>query len=186
MEGEQKIIAAVREDEWMMDILAAAKTLELPDWWICAGFLRSKMWDELHRYEYRTPLSDIDVIYFDAEKQEETDEKRYESILADILPKVPWSVKNQARMHRRNQLSPYESAVDAISKFPETATAVGIKLSPDNHLIVAAPCGTEDLLTLQVKPTQHFIQHLELLPIYQKRLADKSWQTHWPKLSLYR
>lgn len=56
MEGEQKIIAAVREDEWMMDILAAAKTLELPDWWICAGFLRSKMWDEMHRYEYRTPL----------------------------------------------------------------------------------------------------------------------------------
>lgn len=184
MNGEQDIITAVSEDDWMVAILAAAKTLELPDWWICAGFIRSKMWDHLHHYSHRTPLGDIDVIYFDAENQEEAEEKRCESMLVEIMPNVPWSVKNQARMHTRNQLAPYSSSVDAISKFPETATAVGIKLSPDNQLVVTAPCGTEDLLNLHVTPTPHFMQHPELLPIYQQRLENKSWQTNWPKVTV--
>ena len=36
--------------------------------------------------------------------------------------------KNQARMHVVNNMLPYSSSVDAISKFPETATALGVTL----------------------------------------------------------
>ena len=49
----------------MMEILTTVEKLQLPDSWICAGFIRSKVWDHLHEKEYRTPLADIDVIYFD-------------------------------------------------------------------------------------------------------------------------
>lgn len=184
MEGDQAIITAVKKDDWMMSILEAVKTMDLPDWWICAGFVRSKIWDGLHGYETRTPLADIDVIYFDDENLSEGDEKRYEEGLAEIMPDVPWSVKNQARMHKRNRLAPYCSSVDAISKFPETATAIGIKLNAEHDLVIAAPCGTVDLMNLQIKPTPHFVQHAELLPIYKQRIEDKGWLQTWPQLCI--
>ena len=62
------IINLIQNDKWMMDILEQAKKLNLPDWWIGAGFVRSKIWDVLHEYKERTPMSassDIDLIYFD-------------------------------------------------------------------------------------------------------------------------
>jgi hypothetical protein len=62
---EQQITALIEADAWMMNLLRVVKNLKLPDWWICAGFVRSKIWDTLHNYEARTPLADIDVIYFD-------------------------------------------------------------------------------------------------------------------------
>ena len=33
--NEEKIIEVITKDQWMMDILKSAKTLILPDWWIC-------------------------------------------------------------------------------------------------------------------------------------------------------
>ncbi|MFK9090815.1 hypothetical protein [Bacillus salipaludis] len=38
MMNEEKIISLIKEDQWMMKILKAVKSLNLPDWWICAGF----------------------------------------------------------------------------------------------------------------------------------------------------
>ncbi len=37
IQTEQHIIRLIENDEWMMDVLQLAKSLELPDWWICAG-----------------------------------------------------------------------------------------------------------------------------------------------------
>src|SRR3990167_2279381 len=62
---EKDIIHIIREDEWMMSVLRIAEGLHLPDWWIGAGFVRSKVWDHLHGYKERTPLPDVDIIYFD-------------------------------------------------------------------------------------------------------------------------
>lgn len=43
MKNKDEIISIIREDVWMMEILQSVKTLNLPDWWICAGFVRSKV-----------------------------------------------------------------------------------------------------------------------------------------------
>lgn len=43
--NEEKIFELITEDQWMMNILKAAKSLNLPDWWICAGFVCSKIWE---------------------------------------------------------------------------------------------------------------------------------------------
>ncbi len=74
IKNEKDIIQLIKEDEWMMDILRAVKSLDLPDWWVCAGFVRSKIWDTLHGFKERTPISDIDVIYFDDTNIEELEE----------------------------------------------------------------------------------------------------------------
>ncbi|TFD99566.1 nucleotidyltransferase family protein [Jeotgalibacillus sp. R-1-5s-1] len=166
----------------MMSIIRAAGTLGLPDWWICAGFVRSKIWDTLHGFDKRTSIPDVDVIYFDPDDLREQTEKWYEQRLFQMMPEVPWSVKNEARMHLVNGLAPYTSSEDAISKFPETATALGITLKSNDKLVLTAPYGIEDVLNIQVKPTAFFKETKERVAIYEERIVKKNWQSIWPKV----
>ncbi|EOP55088.1 nucleotidyltransferase family protein [Bacillus pseudomycoides] len=182
---EQDIIKLIQNDTWMMGILQTAKSLQLPDWWICAGFVRSKIWDVLHGYEVRTLTPDIDIIYFDPLHISVSTEEKLENKLKSIDSTIPWSVKNQARMHVVNNMPPYSSSVDAISKFPETATALGVTLDKQDNVVLTAPHGIEDVLTLQVKPTPHFLETKERTTMYEKRLQKKNWQSKWPNITIF-
>lgn len=182
---EKEIIRWIKEDKWMMDILLAARTLNLPDWWICAGFVRSKIWDTLHQFDASTPLSDIDVIYYDPENLEEQEEKVFEEKLRTLIPEIPWSVKNEARMHIYNNMDPYLSSVDAISKFPETVTALGVKIDETEDLILTAPCGITDVVNMEVRPTAYFKEDNQRVKIYRDRVIYKDWKSTWHKLKIF-
>ncbi len=93
-----------------------------------------------------------------------------------------WSVKNQARMHARNGDRPYRSAVEAMKAWPETATAVAVRLLENDLIEIAAPLGLEDLCKLVVRPGPNF--QAEKRQIYLDRLHSKNWQATWPKLKL--
>ncbi|MGE8204526.1 nucleotidyltransferase family protein [Heyndrickxia sp. NPDC080065] len=181
---EEDIIQMIKEDQWMMDILRAAKTLHLPDWWVCAGFVRSKIWDMLHGFHKRTPLQDVDVIYYDPSLLDEKVEKNLENKLKNLLPNVPWSVKNEARMHVVNHIPPYTSAVDAICKFPETATALGVKLNDADQIVLTAPCGLEDVLNMRVRPTPFFSEDKDQATIYKERILKKNWKAIWDQVDI--
>ena len=184
--NEREIIVLIQEDKWMMELLNSAQTLKLPDWWICAGFVRSKIWDVQHGFDERTTIPDIDVIYYDRTNREKSVEKEHEEALKRLLPTIPWSVKNQARMHSINNISPYSSSVDAISKFPETATALGVKLNDRDNVILTAPHGIEDVVNLRVKPTPSFCENKEQMKIYEDRIRKKNWQVVWSKVEIIR
>ena len=182
---EEKITMLIKEDQWMMEIMKCAKSLNLPDWWICAGFVRSKIWDTLHHFKERTPIPDIDIIYFDPTIIDESEEKKLEERLKSLNPSIPWSVKNEARMHIKSNVPPYTSSVDAISKFPETATALGVKLDEKDHVILTAPLGIRDVVNLEVKPTPLFTETKERVEIYENRIAKKKWKETWSKLEVF-
>lgn len=177
--NEKDIVELIVQDDWMMNVLEHAQSLSLPDWWICAGFVRSKVWDTLHEFEERTKLLDVDVIYFESNQLDEQIEKVYENELNRRDSKIPWSVKNQARMHKVNQVAPYQSSTDGISKFPETATAIGVKLDEKGDLRVIAPFGVKDLLAMKIRPTPYFKES----QIFQDRLLKKKWSTIWPMVT---
>ncbi len=181
---EREIITLIQEDKWMMELLTSAQSLKLPDWWICAGFVRSKIWDVLHGFDERTTIPDIDVIYYDRTNIEKSVEKENEEALKSLLPTIPWSVKNQARMHSVNNISPYTPSIDAISRFPETATALGVKLDEGNNVILSAPHGIEDVVNLRVKPTPSFYGQKEQMKIYEERIRDKNWRAVWNKVEI--
>ena len=181
---EEDILFLISEDKWMMDVLRAAKTLNLPDWWICAGFVRSKVWDALHQFQERTALPDIDVIYFDPTNIDESVEKEYEDRLDQLIPHLPWSVKNEARMHIANQISPYSSSVDAISKFPEIASALGVTIDSEGKLILAAPWGIEDVINFEIRPTPYFMETKERKFIYEERIRKKNWKAIWANVNI--
>lgn len=185
LNNEEDVIKIISEDVSMMEMLRAAKSLELPDWWICAGFVRSKIWDVLHGFSERTNTPDVDVIYFDDNNTGRLIEKNLEERLRSIIPDIPWSVKNQARMHVVNNIPPYSSSVDAISKFPETATALGVKLDEKENLILTAPCGIDDVINLELKPTLYFTKTKERAAIYEERISKKNWKSIWPEIKIH-
>ncbi|ANE48644.1 hypothetical protein SY83_01505 [Paenibacillus swuensis] len=185
IQNKEDLLLLFQTDGWIMDILKTVKTLELPDWWVCAGFVRSKIWDTLHGYRERTPLADVDVIFFDPAEVDEGYEKELELRLQQLAPTIPWSVKNEARMHLVNDIPPYTSSEDAISKFPETATGLGLKLDVWDQVIVTTPWGLEDVLEMNIKPTPLFQSSPELAAIYEKRIVQKNLKSKWPQVTVF-
>ncbi|MGG6230350.1 nucleotidyltransferase family protein [Tenacibaculum sp. SDUM215027] len=175
-----EFISIIENDAWMLHILETVRGLHLPDCWIGAGFVRNKIWDYKHNSR-RTSLNDIDVIYFDENNLTKERELALEEQLKAINPSVNWSVKNQARMHLRNGHSPYKSCYEAISYWPETATAIAVQLNTNNQIEFIAPHGLDDLFNLVVKPTPNFD-----LTTYCNRVTNKGWKDTWRKLVIER
>ncbi|WP_067621157.1 nucleotidyltransferase family protein [Alicyclobacillus acidiphilus] len=180
--GEQDIISLIASDNWMMHVLQTAQSLRLPDWCVCAGFIRSKVWDYLHGFA-GTRLPDVDVAYFDPNRTDESAEKEYEKILKGLDSSVPWSVKNQARMHTKNGHVPYTSTADGLSNFPEVCTAIGAYLDSNGQVSLVAPYGVDDLVNLVVRPTPFFISQ-DKRDIYEQRVATKGWSAKWHRLRI--
>lgn len=175
------ISSFIKNDPWMMEILRHVQTLNLPDWWIGAGFVRNKVWDELHGYKVRTPLNDIDVVYFDEKNVEENEEKRIEKALKHLMSDLPWSVKNQARMAIVRGDGPYKNAEDGLSRWIETATCIGVRLNETGSLRLTTPLGTYDLTHLILKPNP---KALISSKVFSERIKEKNWLTLWPKLKI--
>lgn len=179
MEYKEEFIRLLTKDPYILETLAMVRDLNLNDCWIGAGLLRNKIWDVLH--EIKTPQqNDIDVVFFDTNDITEVREKEIELQLAAINPKVKWSVKNQARMHIRNHHSQYNSTEDALSYWPETATAIAARLNSNDEIEVLAPYGLNDVFQLIIRPTPNFNP-----AVFQKRMKEKQWEKQWKLLKLY-
>lgn len=170
-----------------MRVLALVRELGLPDCWVAAGFVRGSVWDHLHGRPPAAPDRtidldvDIDVIWHDPNDALPARDTALEALLRGRDGTLAWSVKNQARMHARNGDAPYASATDAMRHWPETATAVGVRLARDGTLDIAAPFGLDDLFGLVVRPTPRFTT--DKYPLYLERLHTKDWQAAWPRLA---
>ncbi len=170
----------IEGDSLRMGMLRAVARLGLPDCWIGAGFVRNLVWDRLHGYTEATPLNDIDVLYFDPADQSRETERKLEARLRRSFPGLPWSVRNQARMHRRNRDAPYRSTCHALAFWAETPTAVAVAIR-GGGVAVIAPFGTEDLMGLTVRPTPRFRHKMA---IYRARVAGKNWSALWSRLTV--
>ena len=179
MTCEQRASEIISQDDWMMQCLHTVRDLNLNDWYIGAGFVRNKLWDVLHEYPERTPLNDVDVVYFDRINNDPADEKALEQKLLAQMPDVPWSVLNLANIHLRYDQAPFNDTTHAISFWPEVPTCVGVRLEADDTLTFTAPFGMDDIFNLVVKRN-----HTGNLPaeVYPQRMAKKQWHKIWPKL----
>jgi uncharacterized protein len=193
------LAALILADPWRRSVLGAVRALALPDWAVGAGFVRNAVWDHLHGFAAPTPPArvssraglpktaagrnrppdDVDVLFFDPADDTRDREAALERQLAAALPGVPWSVRNQARMHRRNGDRPYTDTEDAIRFWLETATCVAVRLEADGRLTVIAPFGLDDLMALRSGPTA---RGREGYDAYLARMRAKDWPARWPKV----
>lgn len=181
MHKKTEILRIIRHDYLMMEVLQTAASLQLPDWWIGAGFVRNKVWDVLYGYKKRTPLNDIDVIYFDPIHLDEKDEKSIEDKLIRLRPDLPWSVKNQARMAMVRGDGPYKNAQDGLSRWIETATCIGVRINKDRKLELATPLGIADLVSLRLRLNK---KSGVSNGIFEQRIKEKRWLELWPNLKI--
>lgn len=182
---EQDIVDVISNDSQMMDVLRIAEELNLPDWLIGAGFVRNKVWNYLHGYtKEMVDTADIDLIYYDAQGNNEDEDKKLSEDL-HMKTGLDWEVVNEYYAHKwhAHRLQPYTSSEDALSKWPETVTCVGVRIE-NGKLKLIAPHGIDDLVNLIIRPNKDFIEEGNSIDVIAKRIASKKWQERWPKLKL--
>jgi hypothetical protein len=147
---------------------------------VAAGFVRSAVWDHLHHRNASPLPEDIDVVWYAPNRVAPAVDRELEAALRARDNGLTWSVKNQARIHRRNNDRPYTCTEDAMAHWPETATAVGVRLGPTGGIEIVAPFGLEDLFALVVRPTPRFTA--SKYAMFQERYRAKGWSKRWPQL----
>ncbi|MCL1161722.1 nucleotidyltransferase family protein [Shewanella chilikensis] len=161
----------LKQDRMRMQALECVANLGPIDAWLAAGFVRNLVWDKLHGTVSR--LSDIDVIYYEPNDTSEVTDKAYEAKLVAALD-LPWSVKNQARMHLKNNHQPYVSVSDAMSYWPEQQTALAVRLrAGELQLLNLFPLGP--LLALELSPNPKSTPG-----VFESRLKAKNWLADYP------
>lgn len=179
MELTSQVIKWIESDSYRMEALVLASKLGLADWCLAAGFVRNLIWDKLHSKSTLTPLNDIDLIYFDGSTIEEDSDIRYEKELKS-LSNHPWSVKNQARMHIRNNDQPYFSTSDSMSYWVEVETAVGATYSEEFGVSIVAPFGLKANFSNSITLNSKRPKPSDFL----KRVSEKGWPILWPNLEV--
>lgn len=180
MDFGDRLSIVLKNDHHRMMALETIQELALPDGWIGAGFVRDAVWDHLHGRVTGSPMGDVDVVWFDRSRVDEIHDRKIERQLRHRQPDFHWSVKNQARMHIRNGDEPYASAMDAMRFWPETATAIAVRLASDDRLETNAPFGLDDLFAPRLVPTPPFTgakRH-----IFEQRVTSKEWLLRYPLL----
>ncbi|PCF94394.1 nucleotidyltransferase family protein [Vreelandella nigrificans] len=177
MDHETLIKNWIRQDSLRMEALTIAAEQKLSGWCLAAGFVRNLAWDKLHAFSSSTPLNDIDLIYFDQQDMSDTRDREIEHELRAVS-KLPWSVKNQARMHERNRDCPYTSTEDAMSFWVEVETAVGAALDDDGEVIIVAPFGVKPLFDYTITLNPKRPKRTE----FEARICSKRWLQTWPRL----
>lgn len=142
--------------------------------------MRAPVWDALHGHLMPTPLADIDVIYFDARQHGAAVDAHWERLLGAAMPGLPWSVRNQARMHLRNGDAPYRDTADALAHWLETPTCVAIRLGAEGPELLA-PYGLSDLLDMVLRPTAAGRRKPGQI---RQRIDTKGWIRSWPRVTL--
>jgi uncharacterized protein len=180
----EQLRATVRASPWMLRVLGAARACAPPDWWIGGGVLRNLVWDGLHGGFDPARVKDVDLAFYDPLDLSHAREVELERALGAYLPGVTWDAKNQAAVHlwyqRRfgMEVPRLASAADGVGTWPETATAVAVRLCADDSLEVLAPCGLADLLGGVCRRNPRRVSVEE----YRRRLLGKGVAQRWPNV----
>lgn len=156
-----------------------------PNAFIAAGVIRNAIWAHLHGYHYSLYKTEVDVIYYDSQ-DDGTCQNRLKLELQKAFPLSEWDIVNQALVHewyvtdQGKKIPPLSSIEYALSLWPETATAVAIRLNQNNELECIAPFGLNDLFELKLRWNKALVSE----ETFNARLKQKTFLEKWPKLKI--
>lgn len=174
------LIKLIKADQARWRALEIVETLGVETACIGAGFVRNLVWDYLHHRTSDCRPFDLDVLWFDRDRVDPKIDSELERRLNSVDPSFDWSVKNQARMHLRNDDPPYQSVADAMRYWPETATAIAARRIGDTCEIIA-PFGVHDLMNIILRPTSSQPHKLRAFEVRQEK---KEWTSRWPEVRI--
>lgn len=181
----KKLISIVESNKQLMKVFDALDHIGLKNYYIGAGVVAQSVWNNLSGNQLDKGISDIDIVYFNDEQLEESDEQKLKSEIDNFLEEFPlWiDLKNQARVHTWYKekfgyaIKPYNSLEDAINSWPTTATSLGLRREKSGDWTIYAPFGTTDIFEMKIKPNARQITE----EIYMTKV--NKWMKKWPKLS---
>jgi hypothetical protein len=183
---ESRLVELMCSSSALMRALRAARTVDAPDWLVGAGVIRDRVWDHLHGFARSTSSRDVDVAFFDASSLEGEAERDVQRALTDLAPDISWDVTNQAAVHTWYphvfgvEINPLECSADGVAIWPETATAIGIRLLADGSMGVVAPCGLDDLFNLVCRRNPRVVTREQ----YRRRVANTRIARRWPGVQI--
>ncbi|MCH7337857.1 nucleotidyltransferase family protein [Acinetobacter sp. NIPH 2699] len=157
-----------------------------PQAYVSAGAIRNTVWAFLHGSSFDLKYSDVDVIYYDVLESNNHVQQQLKQKLEKLFPKQQWDVLNQAAVHtwyrteNGEKIQPLQSIEHALSLWPETATAIAIRLNPLGELELIAPFGLQDLFELRLCWNPALVSYVT----FKNRVDSKQWLQQWPKLQL--
>jgi len=180
-----ELVRIVRATPWLFGLLEMVRNAAPAGAYVAAGAVRDSVWNFLTGRASSGPHGDVDVVYW-ADSEAPDASRAHEARLRAHRPDLDWEVTNQATIHlwhRRVQgLSspPHQSVAEGLATWPETATAVGVRLTPEGAIDVLAPLGLVDLFALRLRhnPAQAG------LDVFWQRIEAKQWLRRWPELEV--
>ena len=182
----QKLNISIIKNPIIVEILKIVPSLHIPNWYLGAGCIAQTIWNGAHGFDPTFGIKDYDMVYFDASDLSYEAEDCVVKLAKNALRHLnaPIDVVNEARVHLWYRyrfgfnIGPYNSAEDAISNWPTTATSIGVRYNESGNFVVCAPFGLEDLFELVVKPNKKQITE----NIYLQKVGR--WTRIWPKLKV--
>ncbi len=183
-----KLEAIVRASPSLMTVLETARELDLPDWLIVSGAIYQRVLNHLTGRDPDYGIKDYDLAYHDASdisyEAEDAVIRRAAAAFAPPLRDLV-EVRNQARVHVwfegkfGEPYAPLASSAEALQRFVSATFAVGVRLLPDDSLLIEAPFGLEDLFALRMRPNPTRITNG-----FERTAAGL--QARWPELEVIR
>ena len=189
MQREAELAELVLGSDWLTNLLRLVAALDLPDCWIGAGAVRDFVWDTRFGSGFDPDnIEDVDVVFFDPSDLTAEHEREIERPPERAGACARLGREEPARVHlwyeaRFGQpAEPLTSTTDGVSTWPETATAIAVRLRADGSLDVAAPLGLDDLLDGVWRRNSRRVTDAE----YQARIDRKQPRLRWPVWSYTR
>ncbi|TDZ23528.1 hypothetical protein Cob_v003324 [Colletotrichum orbiculare MAFF 240422] len=143
----------------LLAVLARARALDLPDWYLAAGALSQTIWNSVSGNPAETGIRDYDLVYFSPDASYEAEDaviRRGRTLFADVPADV--EIRNQARVHLWYETKfgapcePHRSVEAGIDTWISTSAMIGVRVEGDGEWSVYAPRGLSDFFNMIVRP----------------------------------
>lgn len=160
MNQTDELIANLRASPRVMQVLAIARAVGLPDWRLVAGSIYGTVWNALTGQAADFGIKDYDICYFDPDTSWDAEDVWIKKVAAltppDLLPLI--EVRNQARVHLwfsdkfGGDYPPLVCTDEALERYLCYSDAVAVRLEADDSISVAAPFGLDDVFAMVMRP----------------------------------
>ncbi|MFJ9629140.1 nucleotidyltransferase family protein [Streptomyces sp. NPDC101175] len=170
----------------LLEVLARAAALDLPNWYLTAGCLFQTIWNTTTGRPPTHGIKDYDVFYYDATDLSWEAEDRAIRAGREAFAGLPATVeiRNEARVHLWYEQKfgtpcpPHDCVESAIDSFASTTCCLAVRLKEDGDWRVYAPHGLSDIFNLVVRPNPALAPQ----EVYETKAAR--WRRVWPELTV--
>ena len=184
-ELDSRLHELIDSSSLLLRALHVAQAVGPPDWLIVGEVIRNLVWDRLHGLN-RGPSKDVDLAFFDPASLDGERELSVGMLLTSMAPDISWHVTNQASAHlwhpevHGGEMEPVTCSADAVARWPETATAIAIRLRRNQTMKVLAPCGLDDLFGLISRRNPGCATQER----YRRRVDSRQIAGRWPRVQV--